>query len=124
MFAKYNFRCNSNDNENYYCDSGYSGSYYYSYLIFGYDGVRLNSFNFIKTTKYTNIVFGKNSLSELTFIFDYDKNKIYLYSYYDTLREREDFMVPEIEKKRAFNDIAPILAGSFSFFLFAGLFIP
>ena len=33
-------------------------------------------------------------------------------------------MVPEIEKKRAFDDVAPILGASFSIFLFAGLFIP
>ena len=39
-----------------------------------------------------------NSFSYISFIYDYDKNKIYLYSNYNNLREREDFIVPEIEK--------------------------
>ena len=121
MFKKYNYLCNSYDNVNYHCYPNFNGT---MYLIFGYDGIQLSSFNLVKTTKYTNIVFGMNFFSDISFIFDYDKNKIYLYSNYGKLREREDFMVPEIEKKRAFNDVAPILAGSFSFFLFAGLFIP
>ena len=121
MFKKYNYLCNSYDNVNYHCYPNFNGT---MYLIFGYDGIQLSSFNLVKTTKYTNIVFGMNFFSDISFIFDYDKNKIYLYSNYGKLREREDFMVPEIEKKRAFNDVAPILAASFSIFLFAGLFIP
>ena len=122
MFKKYNYLCNSYDNVNYHCYPNFNGT---MYLIFGYDGIKLYSFNFIKTTKYTNIVFGKNAFSYISFIFDYDKNTIYLNSnYYDNLKEREDFMVPEIEKKRAFNDVAPFLSASFGFFLFAGLFIP
>ncbi len=125
IFEKYNYHCEPSYNkENYYCYPYYNGTMQYAYLIFGYDGIQLTNFNLVKTTKYKNIVFGMNSFSYISFIYDYDKNKIYLYSYYGRLRDREDFMVPEIEKKRAFNDIAPILAGSFSFFLFAGLFIP
>ena len=121
MFKKYNYLCNSYDNVNYHCYPNFNGT---MYLIFGYDGIQLSSFNLVKTTKYTNFVFGKSLLSYISYIFDYDKNKNYLYSNYGKLREREDFMVPEIEKKRAFNDVAPILAASFSIFLFAGLFIP